>query len=141
MDSDREINRLVQEIGLSLDRLRQLVPLDEIDIDGWIRYHGCTREEAEKRAFITDLENITVYMNEHVISAKSAISMLKRHRNSPWNYTSSDDTEEENGTNQQVSRGWKRMRRDDTDSDEDHKRPNEGANGNPCGSGYRNVNA
>jgi hypothetical protein len=33
MDSDREINRLVQEIGLSLDRLRQLVPLDEIDIE------------------------------------------------------------------------------------------------------------
>jgi hypothetical protein len=80
-------------------------------------------------------------MNEHAISAKSAISMLKRHPNSPWNYTSSDDDEDKNSANQQVTRGWKRMRKDSTDSDEDHKKPNGGANGNPCVSGYPNVNA
>ncbi len=116
------------------------MPLDEFNVDGWMR-HGYTREQAEKRAFITDLENVTVYMNEHAISAKSAISMLKRHPNSPWNYTSSEDDEEENSANQQATRGWKRMRRDSTDSEEDHKKPNGGANGNPGVSGYQNVNA
>jgi hypothetical protein len=33
---DYEINRLVQEIGLSVDRLRQLMPLDEFDVTEWM---------------------------------------------------------------------------------------------------------
>jgi hypothetical protein len=137
---DYEINRLAQEIGLSVDRLRQLMPLDEFDVTGWMG-HGYTQEQAEKRAFITDLENVTVYVNYHAISAKSAISMLKRHPRDPWNYTSSEDDEEENSANQQATRGWKRMRRDSSDSEEDKKKPNGGASGNPGVSGYQNVNA
>jgi hypothetical protein len=91
---DYEINRLAQEIGLSVDRLRQLMPLDKFDVTGWMG-HGYTREQAKKRAFITDLENVTVFMNEHAgMMAKSAISMLKRHPHDLWNYTSSEDDEE-----------------------------------------------
>ncbi len=38
-------------------------------------------------------------------------------------------------------RGWKRTRRDSSDSEEDEKKPKGGANGNPGVSGYQNVNA
>ncbi len=137
---DYEINRLAQEIGLPVDRLRQYMPLDEFDVTEWMG-HGYTREQAEKRAFITDLDNVIVMMNEHAISAKSAISMLKRHPHDPWNYTSSEDEQEGERADQQETRGWKRTRKDSSDSEEDEKKPKGGANGNPGVSGYQNVNA
>jgi hypothetical protein len=137
---DHEINRLAREIGLPVDLLRQYLPHDEFNVAGWME-QGYTREQAEERAFITDLDNVIVMMNEHAISAKSAISMLKRHTHDPWNYTSSEDEQEGEGAEQKEATGWKRARRDSSDSEGDEKKPKFGANANPGVSGHRNVNA
>ncbi len=64
-------------------------------------------------------------MNEHAISAKSAVSMLKWHELELWNYTSSEDeeeAEEEEGAEEDEAAGGKQERRDSSDEEGDEKR-------------------
>jgi hypothetical protein len=139
---ENEINSLAREIGMPVDLLRQYLPHDEPSIVSFME-QGYAREQAEDLSFITDLDNVINMMNEHSISARSAVSMLKRHENDPWNYTSSEDEEdaEEEGAEEKEAAGWKRERRDSSDEEGDEKRSKLGPNSNLSVSGRRNVNA
>jgi hypothetical protein len=121
-----EINNLAREIGLPVNQLRQYLPQDEPTIADYMQ-QGYEREQAEDMGFITDLDNVINMMNEHAISPKSAVSMLKRHEMDPWNYTSSEDEEEaeeeeEEREEEEEARGWKRGRRDSSDDEGEEKR-------------------
>jgi hypothetical protein len=122
---ENKINNLAREIGLPVNQLRQYLPQDEATIAGYMQ-QGYEREQAKNMVFITDLDNIINMMNEHSISAKSAVSMLKRHEDNPWNYTSSDDDEdaeeEEEGAEEEEVVGRKREQRDSSDDEGDEKR-------------------
>ncbi len=123
---ENEINNLAREIGLPVNQLRQYLPQDEPTIADYMQ-QGYEREQAEDMGFITDLDNIINMMNEHAISAKSAVSMLKRHELDPWNYTSSEDEEEaeeeeEERAEENEKRGWKRGWRDSSDDKGEEKR-------------------
>jgi hypothetical protein len=119
---ENEINNLAIEIGLPVNQLRQYLPPDEPTIADFMQ-QGYEREQAEDMGFINDLDNVINMMNEHAISPKSAVSMLKRHEMDPLNYTSSEDEEEaeeeeEERAEEEEARGWKRGRRDDSSDDE-----------------------
>jgi hypothetical protein len=91
---DREIDELADEIGLSVDRLKQLLQKDDRYI-GQLIALGRSQEFAERASFIGDLRNVLGLMASHNFSAHTAARMIGQTPENPVEISTTEDEDED----------------------------------------------
>jgi hypothetical protein len=92
--TDNTIGELIADIGLSEEELKRVLKKDRAYINRLVVL-GYTREEAERYSFIGDLRNILSLMRSQQFSAKTAARLLGQTPNSPYEFDSTEEDEEE----------------------------------------------
>ena len=91
---DREIDELADEIGLSVDRLKQLLQKDDRYI-GQLIALGRSQEFAERASFIGDLRNVLGLMASHNFSAHTAARMIGQTPENPVEISTTEEEDED----------------------------------------------
>jgi hypothetical protein len=91
---DNEINELADEIGMSVDRLQQLLQKDERYI-GQLMALGRSREFAERASFIGDMRNVLGLMASHNFSAHTAARMIGQTPDNPVEISTTEEEDED----------------------------------------------
>ena len=91
---DREITELADEIGMSVDRLQQLLQKDERYI-GQLMALGRSREFAERASFIGDMRNVLGLMASHNFSAHTAARMIGQTPDNPVEISTTEEEDED----------------------------------------------
>ena len=91
---DREITELADEIGLSVNRLQQLLQKDERYISQLIAL-GRSREFAERASFIGDMRNVLGLMASHNFSAHTAARMIGQTPDNPVEISTTEEEDED----------------------------------------------
>jgi hypothetical protein len=91
---DSEIDELADEIGMSVDRLQQLLQKDDRYI-GQLIALGRSREFAERASFIGDLRNMLGLMHSHNFSAHTAARMIGQTPENPVEILTTEEEEDE----------------------------------------------
>jgi hypothetical protein len=97
---DREIDQLTIDIGLSVQRLQQLLKKDERYI-GQLISLGRSKEFAEKAFFIGDMRNVLGLMASHGFSAHTAARLIRQTPENPVEISTTEEEEDEEQQQQQ----------------------------------------